>query len=141
MINYTFKQWKYNEDSLAELIILFPEKKYVGLEELLNTEGVAFSLEDILNKIDLVISGVSQLEEIGTERSLAEIRLDITLIYDLFEELVSEEDINPTVEIPTLKLKEIIQDYQKIEEFDEKTVVKDLPESLWSKLIENNFNG
>lgn len=107
----------------------------------MNTEGVAFSLEDILNKIDLVISGVSQLEEIGTERSLAEIRLDITLIYDLFEELVSEEDIKPTVEIPTLKLKEIIQDYQKIEEFDEKTVVKDLPESLWSKLIENNFNG
>ncbi|MDA9471324.1 hypothetical protein [Enterococcus sp. 5H] len=113
MISYTFEKWRYDDQSPTELIIVFTDKKNIGLEELLNVEGFAITLDDILVKIELVISGESVIEEIGTERSLAEIKEDTTTIYDLFEELVPEEEANPTIKIATLELKEIILDYQK----------------------------
>lgn len=113
MISYTFEKWRYDDQSPTELIIVFTDKKNIGLEELLNVEGFAITLDDILVKIEFVISGESVIEEIGTERSLAEIKKDTTTIYDLFEELVPEEEVNPTIKISTLELKEIILDYQK----------------------------
>lgn len=121
MISYTFEKWRYDDQSPAELIIVFTDKKNIGLEELLNVEGFAITLDDILVKIELVISGESMMEEIGTERSLAEIKEYTTTIYDLFEELVPEEEVNPTIKISTLELKEIILDYQKhLKLFEEK---------------------
>jgi len=113
LISYTFEKWRYDDQSPTELIIVFTDKKNIGLEELLNVEGFAITLDDILVKIEFVISGESVIEEIGTERSLAEIKKDTTTIYDLFEELVPEEEVNPTIKISTLELKEIILDYQK----------------------------
>lgn len=121
MISYTFEKWRYDDQSPAELIIVFTDKKNIGLEELFNVEGFAITLDDILVKIELVISGESMMEEIGTERSLAEIKEYTTTIYDLFEELVPEEEVNPTIKISTLELKEIILGYQKhLKLFEEK---------------------
>ncbi|WP_051575192.1 hypothetical protein [Sporolactobacillus terrae] len=44
-------------------IILFNDKKYIGLEELLNTEGSEISLEEILDKLNKVENGKSVFEE------------------------------------------------------------------------------
>jgi hypothetical protein len=92
-------------------IIHFTDKKYIGLEELLNTEGSEISLEEILEKLNTVEDGQSRLEEIGNERSMLEIRKEKCVIYDLFEGIIDKDELNPTITIPIEQLKTIIQNW------------------------------
>ncbi|MFT8316913.1 MAG: hypothetical protein ABF651_01425 [Sporolactobacillus sp.] len=93
-------------------IIQFIDKKYIGLEELLNTDDSEISLEEILEKLVLVENGHSQFEEIGNERSMLEIRKENCTIYDSFEGIIDDEDLNPTINISLEQLKKIILNWK-----------------------------
>ncbi|WP_413524363.1 hypothetical protein [Carnobacterium divergens] len=112
-MNYIFENWKLDSLSPDEKIIKFEEEKYVGLEDLLNSTNT-ISLDDILTKINLVLNGESCFEEIGNERSMAEIKKEKTEIYDLFDGLIPDESLNSTIIIETEKLKSIIVEFKKV---------------------------
>lgn len=103
-------------------IIHFTNKKYIGLEELLNTEGSEIGLEEILEKLTLVEKGQSQIEEIGNERSMLEIRKENCTIYDLFEGIIDDDELNPTVTISLEELKQIILNWMVERERLSKTI-------------------
>ncbi|MDZ5759846.1 hypothetical protein RAK27_14385 [Carnobacterium maltaromaticum] len=91
-------------------IILFKENKYIGLQELINTIDLYnITLEDIVLKIELVQDNSSVKEVIGSERALIEIS-DEVVISDLFEGIIDDEDLFPSIQIPIDKFKEIILD-------------------------------
>ncbi|MGX7417385.1 hypothetical protein ACWOFR_01135 [Carnobacterium gallinarum] len=94
------------------LTINFTDDSNIGLGNLLNLYGDSITLDDILIKIELVLSGQSDLEEIGNERSFAEIKKENTEISDLFEGLIDDDSLNPTIIIPTEKFKDIIVDFK-----------------------------
>lgn len=92
-------------------IILFKENKYIGLQELINTIDLYnITLEDIVLKIELVQDNSSVKEVIGSERALIEISDEVVEISDLFEGIIDDEDLFPSIQIPTDKFKEIILD-------------------------------
>lgn len=101
------------------LVLDFKDKKYEGIADLLDVYGMAITVEDILMKIDLVLSGESDHEAIGTERTMAEIGKNETEIWDGFEDIVSESEVHPTIYLPTRELRKIVSDFiEKQKEFD-----------------------
>ena len=93
----------------GEKYIQFNEKKYMGLQEMINTIHLhRITLEDILEKIKLIQTGVSNFEEIGTERIMIEISVDGCEIYDLFEDIIGKEDSFQRAEISLEELKGVI---------------------------------
>lgn len=105
-MDYNFK--KAND---KKTIILFKENKYIGLQELINTIDLYnITLEDIVLKIELVKDNSSAKEVIGSERALVEILDEVVEISDLFEGIIDDEDLFPSIQIPIDKFKEIILD-------------------------------
>lgn len=93
-------------------IILFPDERFIGLQEVLNTISLySITLDDILEKIDLVDSGIEEQAEIGTERAIFVIKKTGVEIYDLFEGLVDDSDVFPSINISIPDLKKVIKDY------------------------------
>ena len=98
-------------------LIIFEDKKYVGLEDLLNTKGSAITLEKILEKIVLVEENKSEFEEIGNERNMLEIKKDECIIYDLFAGMLDDDELNPTIYMSLSELKIVVVEWiQKKEE-------------------------
>ncbi|MBM5707348.1 hypothetical protein [Listeria ivanovii] len=90
----------------------FDSKENVGLEDLLNVDTSLITLDDILSEIDKVESGESSLEEIGSERSMVEIRKDECIIYDSFEGIVEDDELYPTIKMPTPEFKKIVVEWK-----------------------------
>ena len=102
-------------DENGRKYILFDDEQYIGLQELINTiELYKITLDEILEKIELVQSGSSLFEEIGTEKAMIEMSSGRAEIYDLFQGLVTDEDLFPTIEISLENLKEIVCNCKKI---------------------------
>ncbi|WP_152657118.1 hypothetical protein [Oceanobacillus sp. CFH 90083] len=89
-------------------VINFEDKKYIGLEDLLNVDNSLITIDDILEKIKIVEEEKSDFEEIGNERSLLEIRKDQSTISDMFEGIIDDNELYPIIHIDTLKLKDIV---------------------------------
>lgn len=71
--------------------------------------GYAISEEEILAKLELVAAEKSGCEEIGTERSMLEIRPQGCTVYDLFDTLLAEDECFPTNRIRTGKQVELLK--------------------------------
>ncbi|WP_234293049.1 hypothetical protein [Listeria ivanovii] len=93
-------------------VIHFFEEAYTGLGDLLNVDYSLITLDDILSEIDKVESGESSLEEIGSERSMVEIRKDECVIYDAFEGIVEDDELYPTIKMPTPEFKKIVVEWK-----------------------------
>lgn len=66
-----------------KVIAIFEEKKYISLEDILNSE---LSIADkIIDKVNSVMSGKSSIQEIANERCLIRVIKDGIEISDLFE--------------------------------------------------------
>ncbi|MGR3779243.1 hypothetical protein ACT1UG_27095 [Bacillus paramycoides] len=89
-------------------IINFEDKEFIALEDLLNVDYSLIGIDDILEKINNVEEGKSDYEEIGNERSLLEIERGQCTVSDMFEGLIEEDELYPTVRISILELKNII---------------------------------
>lgn len=92
-------------------VIHFSGEQYTGLGDLLNIYFSSITLEDILDKINKIKNGESEFEEIGTERSIVEIRKNECMIYDAFDGLLDDE-LNPTINLSTLEFKKIVMDWK-----------------------------
>lgn len=92
-------------------VIHFSGEQYTGLGDLLNIYFSSITLEDILDKINKIKNGESEFEEIGTERSIVEIRKNECMIYDAFDGLLDGE-LNPTINLSTLEFKKIVMDWK-----------------------------
>lgn len=92
-------------------VIHFSGEQYTGLGDLLNIYFSSITLEDILDKINKIKNGESEFEEIGTERSIVEIRKNECMIYDAFDGLLDDE-LNPTINLSTLEFKKIVRDWK-----------------------------
>ncbi|EPR4364849.1 hypothetical protein ACU54Z_002128 [Listeria monocytogenes] len=92
-------------------VIHFSGEQYTGLGDLLNIDFSSITLEDILDKINKIKNGESEFEEIGTERSIVEIRKNECMIYDAFDGLLDDE-LNPTINLSTLEFKRIVMDWK-----------------------------
>lgn len=92
-------------------VIHFSGEQYTGLGDLLNIDFSSITLEDILDKINKIENGKSEFEEIGTERSIVEIRKNECMIYDAFDGLLDDE-LNPTINLSTLEFKKIVMDWK-----------------------------
>lgn len=93
------------------------DKEYIALEDLLNVDHSSITLDDILRDIKLVEDKHSLIQKIGSERSLAEITENQVTIYDLFEDMVDEEDVYPLVILSLEQFKTIVLNWkQKREE-------------------------
>ncbi|EAC9052905.1 hypothetical protein KW11_11570 [Listeria monocytogenes] len=92
-------------------VIHFSGEQYTGLGDLLNIDFSSITLEDILDKINKIKNGESEFEEIGTERSIVEIRKNECMIYDAFDGLLDDE-LNPTINLSTLEFKKIVMDWK-----------------------------
>ncbi|EDO1367925.1 hypothetical protein GZ243_002068 [Listeria monocytogenes] len=90
-------------------VIHFSGEQYTGLGDLLNIDFSSITLEDILDKIE---NGVSKFEEIGTERNIVEIRKNECMIYDAFDGLLDDDELNPTINLSTLEFKKIVIDWK-----------------------------
>lgn len=109
-INYTI----FDKEGFDKIpLIGFDDKQYIGLEDLLNVDFSSITLDDILNKINKVENEESNFEEIGTERSMVEIKIDYCTIYDIFVGLIDDDELNPTVILPTYEFKKIVVDWKK----------------------------
>lgn len=60
------------------------------------------TLEDIVLKIELVKDNSSAKEVIGSERALVEILDEVVEISDLFEGIIDDEDLFPSIQINSL---------------------------------------
>lgn len=103
-MDYTIKEINGN------LVIFLIEPGLIGLQELLNTiDTYKITLEDIIEKIDLVRNGESRAEQIGTEKAMIEITPNGIEIYDMFVGLIEDEELFPTIYLSYNELHEIIQ--------------------------------
>ncbi|WP_235005467.1 hypothetical protein [Listeria monocytogenes] len=93
-------------------VIHFSGEQYTGLGDLLNIYFSSITLEDILDKINKIKNGESEFEEIGTERSIVEIRKNECMIYDAFDGLLDDDELNPTINLSTLEFKKIVRDWK-----------------------------
>ncbi|EAE6207628.1 hypothetical protein RKK46_001187 [Listeria innocua] len=93
-------------------VIHFSGEQYTGLGDLLNIDFSSITLEDILYKINKIENGESEFEEIGTERSIVEIRKNECMIYDAFDGLLDDDELNPTINLSTLEFKKIVMDWK-----------------------------
>ncbi|ENI8404619.1 hypothetical protein ABZY94_001209 [Listeria monocytogenes] len=93
-------------------VIHFSGEQYIGLGDLLNIDFSSITLEDILDKINKIENGKSEFEEIGTERSIVEIRKNECMIYDAFDGLLDDDELNPTINLSTLEFKKIVMDWK-----------------------------
>lgn len=80
--------------------------------DLLNIDFTSITLEDILDKINKIENGKSEFEEIGTERSIVEIWKNKCMIYDAFDGLLDDDELNPTINLSTLEFKKIVMDWK-----------------------------
>ncbi|MCM3537764.1 hypothetical protein M1E11_10025 [Bacillus sp. JZ8] len=101
---------KYNiKEKDNKIIILFDDPNLIGLQELLNTiDMFNITLEDIMEKIDLVLSEESGFEEIGSENVMIQISKNGSEIYDLYKGIVEEDELFPTIYLSNKELKDII---------------------------------
>ncbi|HFK7778795.1 TPA: hypothetical protein ACGY5R_000325 [Listeria monocytogenes] len=65
-----------------------------------------------MDKINKIENGESDFEEIGTERSIVEIRKNECMIYDDFDGLLDDDELNPTINLSTLEFKKIVMDWK-----------------------------
>ncbi|EOF7810996.1 hypothetical protein ACK2L4_000265 [Listeria monocytogenes] len=93
-------------------VIHFSGEQYTGIGDLLNIDFSSITLEDILYKINKIENGESEFEEIGTERSIVEIRKNECMIYDAFDGLLDDDELNPTINLSTLEFKKIVRDWK-----------------------------
>ncbi|EAG9426240.1 hypothetical protein CW829_03665 [Listeria monocytogenes] len=93
-------------------VIHFSGEQYTGLGDLLNIDFSSITLEDILYKINKIENGESEFEEIGTERSIVEIWKNKCMIYDAFDGLLDDDELNPTINLSTLEFKKIVMDWK-----------------------------
>jgi hypothetical protein len=93
--------------------IEFSSKDYIGLQDLLNTiELYSITLDDMMKKLILVKNQESETEKIGTERVMLEMNENGVIVYDLFEGLVEDEELLPTIRISLDELERVILFYR-----------------------------
>ncbi|WP_228465814.1 MULTISPECIES: hypothetical protein [Listeria] len=93
-------------------VIHFSGEQYTGLGDLLNIDFSSITLEDILDKNNKIENGESEFEEIGTERSIVEIRKNECMIYDAFDGLLDDDELNPTINLSIFEFKKIVMDWK-----------------------------
>ncbi|WP_260449294.1 hypothetical protein [Listeria marthii] len=93
-------------------VIHFSGEQYTGLGDLLNIDFSSITLEDILDKNNKIENGESEFEEIGTERSIVEIRKNECMIYDAFDGLLDDDELSPTINLSIFEFKKIVMDWK-----------------------------